>query len=329
MHLAYEVIGKFLDTLKTNVMNKKSWLFILLICANSLFAQTENDNLNAQLAEMKKFFLAEDYERFAKYTYPKVVEMMGGTSNVAEATQQSMNQMKNDGFSFIDLNFKDPSTFLRNGDELQCSITQVIVMDTPQGMVEAEYTLIGISLDEGKNWAFIDSSGKDKATMLRYFPNLHKDLVIKPKKQRQIGDNTQISSPIGEEENHSDSIVIDSNDNNSVSGEQDLERNETDKSSAAYKQGELMGTISAMLTTLLVLVGLPLLIVYLFRKRKKRKSINQASAGSEAKSVFKSAKTNKKERFAAEERLKVIASEEAERLKKRKKKEDPSRFMPK
>ncbi|MEX0314298.1 MAG: hypothetical protein AB3N18_08985, partial [Allomuricauda sp.] len=76
--------------------------------------------------------------------------------------------------------------FLKKGNELQCSLTQIIVMQTPRGKIESEYTLIGISKDNGQNWTFIDTSGKDKETMLKYFPNLHNDIVIKPKKQKLI-----------------------------------------------------------------------------------------------------------------------------------------------
>ena len=167
-------------------MNKKIWILILIINSALGFSQTENKNLNSQLGEMKKFFLAGDYENFANYTYPKVIEMMGGKSNMVKATEQGMSKMKNDGFSFTDLNFKNPSEFLKKGNELQCSLTQVIVMKTPRGKIESEYTLIGISGDNGQNWRFIDTSGKDKETMIKYFPNLHDDIVIKPKKQKLI-----------------------------------------------------------------------------------------------------------------------------------------------
>ncbi|MFD0990706.1 hypothetical protein ACFQ1R_11410 [Mariniflexile jejuense] len=167
-------------------MNKKIWILILTITTSFAFAQTENENLNSQLGEMKKFFLAGDFENFANYTYPKVVEMMGGKSNMVKATKDGMNKMKNDGFSFTDLNFKNPSEFLKKGNELQCTITQIIEMKTPRGKIESEYTLIGISNDNGQNWTFIDTSGKDKETMLKYFPNLHDEIVIKPKKQKLI-----------------------------------------------------------------------------------------------------------------------------------------------
>ena len=167
-------------------MIKNILILFLMISYSFAFAQTENDNLNSQLGEMKKFFLAGDYENFANYTYPKVIEMSGGKANMVKVIKQEMDKMKNDGFSFIDLNFKNPTEFLNKGKELQCSVTQVITMNTARGKIESEYTLIGISIDNGKKWTFIDTSGKDKETMLKYFPNLHDDIIIKPKKQKLI-----------------------------------------------------------------------------------------------------------------------------------------------
>ena len=155
----------------------------VLTCVLSL-AQTDNSKLNAQLDEMKKYFLAGDYENFADYTYPKIIEMMGGKSKMVSATRQAMDRMQNEGFTFVDLIFKNPTGYLKKDGELQCSLTQQLTMNTPKGKIQSEYTLLAISGDQGQNWTFIDTSGKEKATMLHYFPNLHQDIVVKPKKQQ-------------------------------------------------------------------------------------------------------------------------------------------------
>ncbi len=135
---------------------------------------------------MRKYFLDEDYSSFANYTYPKVIDMMGGKARMIQATQSSMDQMKAQGYQFIDLSFKDASGLLKKEGELQCSLTQVLSMDTPKGKVIAEYTLIAISGDDGKNWKFLDTSGKPKETMLKYFPNLSPDIVVKQKTQKFV-----------------------------------------------------------------------------------------------------------------------------------------------
>lgn len=157
---------------------------VFALMLNGAVAQSSNPNLNAQLEQMKTYFLAEDFDNFANYTYPKILELMGGKTNLVQASQQSMQQMKSEGFEVLDLQFKDASGFLEKAGEKQCTVTQQITMKTPQGTVQSEYSLIGISSDNGANWTFMDTSGKSKATMLQYFPNLHPDLEIKPKTQQ-------------------------------------------------------------------------------------------------------------------------------------------------
>jgi len=159
---------------------------MLTLSVSAIFAQTKNNNLDAELQTMKRYFLAEDYDNFANYTYPKILELMGGKSTMVQATKQSMTQIKSEGFSIIDLKFKDVSNFLEKDGELQCTLRQLITMKTPKGTIASEYTLIGISEDKGVHWTFMDTSGKSKETMLKYFPNLHPNLIIKPKTQRFI-----------------------------------------------------------------------------------------------------------------------------------------------
>ena len=167
-------------------MKRTFLLTLILLATNAIYSQTSNENLNRQLKEMRTYFLAEDYAAFSAYTYPKVVEMMGGRENMIRATQSSMNQMKNEGFQIVDISFTDPSKFIEHKNELQCSLTQELTMKIPEGKVLATYTLIAISGDNGKNWKFMDTSGKPKATMLKYFPNLNPNIVIRPKTQEFV-----------------------------------------------------------------------------------------------------------------------------------------------
>jgi hypothetical protein len=160
--------------------------FLLLLSISALSGQSPNENLNGQLEEMKKLFLTEDFRGFSNFTYSKVLDMMGGKEKMIQATTSSMNQMKKEGFQILDLNFKNASAIISHDKELQCSLTQELLMQIPQGKLLATYTLIAISSDEGKNWKFMDTSGKSKETMLKYFPNLSPDIVIKQKTQKMI-----------------------------------------------------------------------------------------------------------------------------------------------
>ena len=143
----------------------------------STHAQTTNDNLNAQLNEMKTSFLNSEYEVIVKYTFPKVVEMMGGEEAMLKTTGETMDQMKAGGFSFLDISFSDPSAFLEQNGFSQCTLNQILVMDTPQGKMESTTTLMAVSGDDGQNWSFLDASGVPENLISTIFPDIHPDIV--------------------------------------------------------------------------------------------------------------------------------------------------------
>jgi hypothetical protein len=161
---------------------------LLLVCfiGLNLQAQTDNKNLNEQLETMRSAFMDKDYSVLAEYTYPKVVEMMGGKENMIEATSSTMAQMEAQGFVFEKLSFKDASDFLEHNGDLQCALRQVLVMDTPNGKVQSETTLLAISKDDGENWVFLDSSGMPKASLQSFYENLHPDMVIAPSEKKNL-----------------------------------------------------------------------------------------------------------------------------------------------
>ena len=169
-------------------MKKFCLVFLLIFFSgpNILQAQTSNSDLNKSLDALRKCIFNEDYEQLAKYTHPEIIKMMGGKAKMIETTKSSIKKMREDGFSYESLGFKNPSLLIKNGDEIQFTITQEIGMRTPQNRILAEYSIIGISYDNGKNWVFIDTSGKSKDTMRKFLPFLSEDLVIKPKSQRII-----------------------------------------------------------------------------------------------------------------------------------------------
>lgn len=104
---------------------------VALFTIVTAYGQTSNDKLNSQLNEMRESFLAEDYETLSSYTYPRVIEMIGGKEKMIQATRNSINQMKREGFYVIGIKYKDASDFFKLGKELQCSLTQEITMQIP------------------------------------------------------------------------------------------------------------------------------------------------------------------------------------------------------
>jgi hypothetical protein len=161
-------------------------LLLVFILSLSLSAQTDNENLNEQLLHLKNAFLEEDFSTVADYTFPKIIEMMGGKEKMVEVTKNTFSKMKSQGFILDEISFKDSSNFFTHNGDLQSTITKVLVMDTPNGKVKTETTMIAISKDEGENWVFFDTSGMQKASVQSFYANMHPDLEIKQSKKETI-----------------------------------------------------------------------------------------------------------------------------------------------
>ena len=163
--------------------------FYSLLCSIffiSIQAQTTNENLNSQLNEMKTSFLSGEYSGIVKYTFPKVVEMMGGNEAMLSTTQATMDKMKAAGYTFEDISFTSPSEFVEQNGFSQCTLNQVLIMTTPDGKIESTTTMLAVSGDKGKNWTFLDASGVPSDLIPTIFPDLHPDLIISPAERKNI-----------------------------------------------------------------------------------------------------------------------------------------------
>jgi hypothetical protein len=136
--------------------------------------------LKEQAHKMGQAFIQENYKLFAVYTYPQILSMMGGPDKLAEQLTKIKNDLKSKGMSFSKIEFGESSKIVRNKTELQATIPQLTEIKLAQGRVVATSTLIAISTDGGKRWAFVDTSNKDMATIRKMLPNLSGAITIPP-----------------------------------------------------------------------------------------------------------------------------------------------------
>jgi len=137
-------------------------------------------NVKQQANKMGQAFANADYTTFARYTYPKILAAMGGESRMAAELAKVVDEMKSQGMSFNSISFGEPSTIVRSGKELQCTLAQHTDIIVPKGRAVSTSTLIAISTDNGVNWTFIDTSNKDMTTLRKALPNLSSAIKVPP-----------------------------------------------------------------------------------------------------------------------------------------------------
>lgn len=138
------------------------------------------ESLKEQAKKMGQAFLSGDYNAFSKYIDPKVLKMMGGARKMEDVLAKTTADMKTQGMMFENITFGEPSKVIKNGNELQCTIPQHTYIKISQQRVVSTTTLIAISIDNGSNWTFLDTSNKDMATVRKLLPNLSSAITIPP-----------------------------------------------------------------------------------------------------------------------------------------------------
>jgi hypothetical protein len=163
------------------------FLFSLFLAA--CISHTKSVDISTRIKEqaetMGQFILKSDYKSFAKFTYPKVLELMGGEKKMIELMENESKEMESEGYRFLKITIGEPSKIITIGNELQCTLPETIEMKVPNGKLVIKSTLIAISIDKGKNWYFVDTSDNNMLTLKKTLPNLSGELVI-PEKQQPI-----------------------------------------------------------------------------------------------------------------------------------------------
>ena len=132
---------------------------------------------------MGQLLVAKDYKLLCKYVYPPVIEKYGSEDKMIGLMKQVLEQMEITGYTILNVSVVDPLSIVHFKDEIQCALSQNIEMKIPTGREMLHSGLIGISADNGENWTFIDTQGKELKALQTFFPNLSDSLVLPEKRE--------------------------------------------------------------------------------------------------------------------------------------------------
>lgn len=153
-------------------------MWVLIFCLSACSDVSKHKKVAKEEAEkMGEYFKQGDYAAFVKYMHPEIVKQMGGEQTVAEmlAADKTIGET-----TVLSLVFGEPSDIISVGEELQCTMNQVMMLKIPSGRLEIETTLIAISPDKGKQWFYINNPGIGVAKMKKTIPSLSEKLEIPP-----------------------------------------------------------------------------------------------------------------------------------------------------
>ncbi|MDO3645239.1 hypothetical protein [Mucilaginibacter sp. L3T2-6] len=136
-----------------------------------------------QANAMGQAFLRGDYDTFAGYLYPVIINSMGGKEQIAATLRKTVSNLKANGASFSNITVDNPSKIIKAHSELQCTLQQHTTIKTRDSKIVTTSTLIAMSENGGKDWFFIDTSNKAEKDIRKALPNLNQAIVIPPQRK--------------------------------------------------------------------------------------------------------------------------------------------------
>ena len=167
--------------------------FLLFSNYSSINAQIDQATLTPVILnkanQMAILFQSGNYEEYVKYIHPLIVKAAGGEAKMVELLKKQKDQLRRKNVSISKIVFNSPSGVVMSNKELQCTISQNTEMKAAKGRVVTNTTLIAFSLDNGKNWKFVDTSNMDIATVRKLIPNLSAKITLPPKQKPMVYPN--------------------------------------------------------------------------------------------------------------------------------------------
>lgn len=171
-------------------MKLKQCLLIWLLPAIT-FAQANLTSAIKENAEAcANALVSKDFDQVVRYTHPNVVKGMGGKEAMIRTLKMGMNQMSSQGISFHKVTIGSPETPVRVNGILLSKVSQRLYMQMPNGLLQVDSHLLGISEDDGSTWYFIDLGPITKAQLEQAFPSFGREVTLPPKTKPKFVEGT-------------------------------------------------------------------------------------------------------------------------------------------
>jgi hypothetical protein len=160
-------------------IQKLTVLFLLLLLCNYVARSQSKESIplkeriKSSADSMASSLINKDYETFIKYMHPITVKGIGGKEKIMEIFKKGI-----PGVEIKEIQFSNLSDPVLSNNEIQCTIIETIRMKVKEGMLVNNSTLIGVSMDNGKNWYFIEPNNRSNAELKILYPNVSDRLKI-------------------------------------------------------------------------------------------------------------------------------------------------------
>lgn len=153
-------------------------LTLLLISSSVLFSQTKEQALkDAKITSVAT--LNMDFGTVLKYTYPPILDLMGGKENAEKTIEEVFNTMKTQGLVFEKAEVISVSEVIFEQNQYRCVVEGFNQIKMINQRISSKSYLLGIYNTKDKFWWFLEAKQlKNKAMVDQILPDFKTSLDI-------------------------------------------------------------------------------------------------------------------------------------------------------
>jgi len=164
---------------------------LVLLLALPMIAIADDDHvaiITADFEAMRQATLAGDYETIAGFTYPRLIEMIGGREQMVQMIGNAMAQLEEQGYHITERELLSVSPIVQSesGAESYAIFETVLELHTPDGKMRQKSFSIAISTDGGKSFKYLDAGNLPPEQLRMMLPGLPEDLELPAPEEPEV-----------------------------------------------------------------------------------------------------------------------------------------------
>ncbi len=159
----------------------KKTLMVLTLLLFPGVACAEDDPtapIRADFDEATEAVLVGDAEGILKYTYPGLIEKVGGLDAMRSIVVGNLTDLERRGMSILTTEIVSIAEPLPAGRELHSVVRAKRTVKTPGGRQIQDTFMIAVSIDGGKRWTFVDGPQLTPQHIDALFPEFNEALEL-------------------------------------------------------------------------------------------------------------------------------------------------------
>jgi len=128
-----------------------------------------------------------DYAAFIpRCNLAKVIELSGGRAEMMKMMAEGRKKMRAEGADFQSATVSPPAEIITHKGTSYAIVPTEMVLKLEDGVVHNESFLLGVSVDAGKSWRFLDGGGLNEEALKAVLPDLPASVKLPPRKEPRM-----------------------------------------------------------------------------------------------------------------------------------------------